>query len=325
MFPEAYCQLLNETNQPIPQPLSLLLSEARRREEKRTAKRVANRKSACTSRARKKAFVEEMTKTNARLKRQAVILSLLPDLVVAIKLDGEITFCSAQVGRVLRRDEDSLVGTNINDILVPNSRKEISGLIDKLIAAEKAVLDDSKEDSNKEGDESGGSSNLGNNSSAAIVSEQSEQGFPPLAVVKVNSRNNQTHIDDVTGEAVTPNNAGARLSSLQHKPERFKQSRDEASSSLRAEQDDRKIAKESGVNFENQEDNSSSTSTDSLLNGVEDKRKKSRALENGSDDSGYRQSNESESGADSSSSTDTSNNGTCLNNMIDFFVVVALF
>lgn len=94
---EAHVRLLMSTNQPIPQPLNLLLADARRKEEKRTAKRVANRRSACTSRARKKALVEEMTKTNIRLKRQALILSLLPDLVMAISIDGEINFCSDQV------------------------------------------------------------------------------------------------------------------------------------------------------------------------------------------------------------------------------------
>lgn len=293
---EAYCALLRETHQPIPQPVTLLLNEARRREEKRTAKRVANRKSACTSRARKKAFVEEMTKANARLKRQAVILSLLPDLVMAIKLDGEITFSSAQVGRVLRQDADNLVGTSINDILVPTSRKDLAQLIDKLVAAEKAALDECKE-----GDESGGSSNSANNSSAAVVSEQSDQGFPPLSIVKVNSMKNEMHRDDVTGESVTANNAGARLSSLQHKPEG---NQDTTTSSNQINRDDRKLA-----NFENQEDVSSSTSTDSLLAGVEDMRKNRAGNENVSDDSGYRQSVESGSRGDSSSSTDISNNG----------------
>ena len=35
--------------------------QQRRQEERRRLKRAANRKSACTSRARKKAYVEEMT------------------------------------------------------------------------------------------------------------------------------------------------------------------------------------------------------------------------------------------------------------------------
>jgi PAS domain-containing protein len=98
---EAHVQVLRDTNQVIPQPVAMLLADARRKEDKRTAKRVANRKSACTSRARKKALVEEMTRTNARLKRQAMILALLPDLVIAITIDGQITFCSAQVSKGL--------------------------------------------------------------------------------------------------------------------------------------------------------------------------------------------------------------------------------
>ena len=70
--------LLQQLNQPVPQYLGLLLAEARQKQKKKNAKRVANRKSASTSRARKKALVEEMTRTNARLKRQALILALLP-------------------------------------------------------------------------------------------------------------------------------------------------------------------------------------------------------------------------------------------------------
>uniref|UniRef100_A0A7S3VAF3 PAS domain-containing protein n=1 Tax=Chaetoceros debilis TaxID=122233 RepID=A0A7S3VAF3_9STRA len=180
---EGHVQLLRDTSQPVPNAVQVLLAGARKVEEKRAAKRIANRRSACTSRARKKALVAEMTKTNARLRRQAVILSLLPDLVIAIKVDGEITFCSAQVERVLRHKVRDMVGANIGEVLTPSSRAHISGLIDKLVAAEKQML----EESNKEGDESGRSSNSGNNSGAAIVSEQSDQRFP-LSVVNVKSQ-----------------------------------------------------------------------------------------------------------------------------------------
>ncbi len=330
---ETHCHLLREANQPIPQQVALLLAEARRREEKKNAKRVANRKSACTSRARKKAFVEEMTRMNARLKRQAVILSLLPDLVIAIKLDGTITFCSAQVGRVLRHDVEKLIGANINNLLIKNSRKDLARLIHKLAAAEKAALE---ENNNKEIDESGRSSNSGNQSTAAVVSESSEQGYPPLSVVKVNrshkSYNNNnsssngnnnskpTHTDDVTGATVTANNAEARLSSLQHKPDGKKSTDDTTNTTVPANssgltslphKQDKKVSSKgsgSGTNFESQEDVSSSTSTDSLLNGVEDKRKTNvRQRENGSDDSGYRESEESTSRDTSSSTSDTSN------------------
>jgi len=342
---EAHVQLLRDANQPVPQPVSLLLAEARRREEKRTAKRVANRKSACTSRARKKALVEEMTRTNAKLRRQAMILALLPDLVITIKVGGEITFCSAQVERVLRHKVGDMVGANISQLLIPSCREALAKLVEKLLAAEQAALDNNNK---QQVDESNGSQNSAGNASAAIVSEQSEQGFP-LAVVKVNSHNpavtgdvsdssgsgnnraptpeerakgrcnrgddssstvtkqlrkanealdsnvrrhnaqllskTGSHKDDVTGASVTANNAGARLSSLQHNV------------------------------VETLEDNSCSTSIDSLFAGVEDKRVKSRistaANGNTSDDSGYRESGESDpSREDTSSSTsDTSNGG----------------
>jgi PAS domain-containing protein len=94
---EHHVNLLRELNHPIPHQVWQLLLEQRAIEEKKMAKRLVNRKSASTSRARKKKLVEEMAQNNARLRRQAIILSLLPDLVMAITTDGEITFCSGQV------------------------------------------------------------------------------------------------------------------------------------------------------------------------------------------------------------------------------------
>jgi len=385
---EAHVNLLRDANQQVPQPISLLLAEARRREEKRTAKRVANRKSACTSRARKKALVEEMTRTNAKLRRQAMILALLPDLVIAIKVDGEITFCSAQVERVLRHKVDDMVGANILQLLLPSCREALFKLVEKLLAAanEQSALDDSHKHNQVIVDEGGGSANFGGNGSggAAIVSDPSEQGFP--TVVKVQSRthspgtredvsdstgntdmkspnrsprspdqlnsgltrlmssssskgqssnkdssssggdesstsavakqlhkanealdsnvrrhnaqlmstkgdfrvNKLAHKDDVTGASVTANNAGARLSSLQVNP-----------------------------TLDTLNDTSSSTSTDSLFAGMEDKRIKARVNgrtsgtgEVASDDSGYRESGESDpSREDSASSTSDTSNG----------------
>lgn len=177
---EAHVRLLQDTNQNVPQPLALLLADARRKEEKRTAKRVANRKSACTSRARKKALVEEMTRTNAKLKRQALILSLLPDLVVAITVDGEITFCSAQVERVLRHSVNDLVGSNLMDILLPASKEALQHLIGVLLAAE---ANEMTSQSNRNKEDNGGSlsSSAESSNDVAIVSEQSF----PLSVVKV--------------------------------------------------------------------------------------------------------------------------------------------
>jgi PAS domain-containing protein len=137
LFTEQRVNLMQQLNQPVPQYLALLLAEARRKHKKKNSKRLANRKSASTSRARKKALVEEMTRTNARLKRQALILSLIPDVVVAISSDGEITFCNAQAERVLHHKVDDLIGAKLSDLLVPASREALSTLVKGLASAEK--------------------------------------------------------------------------------------------------------------------------------------------------------------------------------------------
>lgn len=202
---ENHVKLLQSMKQPVPQSVALLLADARRKAEKKTAKRVANRKSACTSRARKKALVEEMTRTNARLRRQALILSLLPDLVIVISQEGEITFCSAQVERVLRHKIDNLIGSDIRDVLIPASRTALGKLVAQLTnPSEKPANGDgrarrpargdggqqgarrNKPRDEENGNVSGASSGSGAVSSgaAAVVSDQSF----PLSVVKVESK-----------------------------------------------------------------------------------------------------------------------------------------
>jgi hypothetical protein len=159
-----------------------------------------------------------MTRTNARLKRQALILALLPDLVVAINASGEITFCSAQVERVLQHKIDDLIGAQLSSLLVPASRDALSSLVDELVNTDKRrVSGDAqptqarhgakrrmREQRNSSGDtaESKAAMGIGNGpgnaagrggssqesgedtSAAAIVSEQSF----PLSVVEVDSK-----------------------------------------------------------------------------------------------------------------------------------------
>lgn len=96
--------------------------------------------------------------------------------------------------------------------------------------------------------------------------------------------------DDVTGASVTANNASARLSSLQHKPEMAQPEKDDEKASC----------------FESNGDQSSSD--DSLLAGVEEKKKREG---NTSDDSGYRESNDSREETSSSGSDTSQSNGTC--------------
>eukprot|EP00594_Rhizosolenia_setigera_P018611 CAMPEP_0178957728 /NCGR_PEP_ID=MMETSP0789-20121207/11110_1 /TAXON_ID=3005 /ORGANISM="Rhizosolenia setigera, Strain CCMP 1694" /LENGTH=608 /DNA_ID=CAMNT_0020640079 /DNA_START=185 /DNA_END=2011 /DNA_ORIENTATION=+ len=127
-----------------------------------------------------------MTKTNIRLKRQALILSLLPDLVMAISIDGEINFCSDQVERVLKHNVDVLIGSNLNDILLPTSRPTLHNLINTLVEAEANEMRSHKSRGKEEENEKGSATSDSSND-VAVVSEQSF----PLSVVKVlGSENN---------------------------------------------------------------------------------------------------------------------------------------
>lgn len=135
LFPEHQATLFKQWNQPIPPSLQILLQEARKQNTKRNAKRLANRKSASTSRARKKAFVQTMTEMNTQLKRQAQILSLIPDVVVCVNVStGRITFCSStvQIQRVLRYTED-LVGRAFEGLVVPSSRAVLEAFLQKTL------------------------------------------------------------------------------------------------------------------------------------------------------------------------------------------------
>ena len=78
---EAHVRHLQETSQPIPPSVAILLASARRRENKYKAKKLANRKSAYASRQRKKAKINAMTMDNAKLRRESAILYSLPDPV----------------------------------------------------------------------------------------------------------------------------------------------------------------------------------------------------------------------------------------------------
>ena len=206
-------KLLTDAGQPIPQSLNLLLADARKKEERRINKRASNRRSASTSRARKKALVEEMTRLNAQLRRQALILSLLPDMVLAINADGVITFCSAQAERILQHNSEDLVGAKLSQLLVPSSRDALSGLVDELVATQSKAAanaanaaDDDEGDGaeNAEGDGApredgadgarpgrrGQKKARSSEDGAVVVSEHSEQSFP-LSVVNVKNRSKQ--------------------------------------------------------------------------------------------------------------------------------------
>jgi len=232
---EAHVKQIRDAQQSVPQSVALLLADTRRKEEKRQAKRLANRKSACTSRARKKALIEEMTKENAKLRRQALILSYLPDPVVVISAEGVITFCSMQAERVLKHDVSGLIGANIEDIIVPSSREAIRRLIHDLVIAEQRALSSSVDESGDandhrhhrgEGDPNAAVESESNNSDrennsagrgAHQVSEHSsEESLPPLSEVKVKA-GLTTSTEVAAGEDVSDSSGGSPSKNGQRK------------------------------------------------------------------------------------------------------------
>mmetsp|Transcript_20762 Transcript_20762/g.33966 ORF Transcript_20762/g.33966 Transcript_20762/m.33966 type:complete len:817 (+) Transcript_20762:170-2620(+) len=206
---ESHAKELKDGGYQLPQAVAILLADARRKEEKRQAKRIANRKSACTSRARKKAKIDQLMNENAQLRRLELILSYLPDPIIVVSPAGAITFCNTQVERVFKHKVSDLVGVNIEDLMIPKSRGVMKKLIRDMLAAEQELSDPSLngDDAKKVagGDISGGSDGqpFGNSDHSAF----------PLLEVKVNS----TQVD--AGEDVSDSDENRR-----HSPNRKKSS-----------------------------------------------------------------------------------------------------
>ena len=103
------------------QHLQLMLEEKSRQEEKKRLKRAANRKSACTSRARKKQLVQDMTKANETLRQHAQIMDLLPDLIIGVDRRGTVHFVSKSVLWKLQYPNSTIVGASLFDLCTPET------------------------------------------------------------------------------------------------------------------------------------------------------------------------------------------------------------
>lgn len=71
-------------------------------EMRKNAKRAANRRSASTCRQRRKFLVENMADANDRMRKRARVLSLLPDMILAMRRDGVITYASENCSHFLQ-------------------------------------------------------------------------------------------------------------------------------------------------------------------------------------------------------------------------------
>lgn len=100
---------------------------------------MANRKSAFSSRMRKKAQVEYMEQENQRLLRESIILDSLPDPVVAADVDGVVTFANARTGRMLQINHREIVGINIRTFVARESKEELNRMISDVVNAERSM------------------------------------------------------------------------------------------------------------------------------------------------------------------------------------------
>jgi PAS domain-containing protein len=97
----------------------IVIEDIQRKEQKLIQKRAANRKTAAASRSRKQQLIDELISSNAELRRQALVLSYLPDACMAIDVTGKIMFCSPQVQRILGYKIEEMEGANIERLLAP--------------------------------------------------------------------------------------------------------------------------------------------------------------------------------------------------------------
>eukprot|EP00804_Cyclotella_cryptica_P010589 CCRYP_015168-RA/>CCRYP_015168-RA protein AED:0.05 eAED:0.05 QI:650/1/1/1/0.5/0.42/7/592/843 len=267
---ESHAKQLQDSHQPIPQHVAILLASARRREDKQNAKKLANRKAAFSSRARKKAHIDAMTQENMRLRRQAMILSFLPDPVVVIDVDGEITFCSAQMERVLQHKAEDLMRANIKWFISPDSRGKLRKMIQDVVTAEEQAIarQNIRDDDGLASDGNGGNNSSGSDPNVvSLRSSEQSYAMPKAKVYSSEDISNSSgdclikkpafeanyqlsfgreatigdngvpsakklkvHTDDVIGSSVTANNAGAKLSSLHY----HKNSKKKAESDLKS-------------------------------------------------------------------------------------------
>lgn len=106
-------------------------------EDKKEAKRAANRRSAHLSRKRKKMLLDDLKDENEGLRRKEQILRLVPDLVVAFDSSGCISFASHSAARFLDRTADELQDTSFWDMLSEDSENLVKGAFIDALAIER--------------------------------------------------------------------------------------------------------------------------------------------------------------------------------------------
>ena len=110
-------------------------------EDKKLAKRAANRRSAQLSRKRKKLFIEELKEENDDLRKKEQILRSIPDLIVVFDSGGKLWFVSHSVSRFLHFSPIELEGSSFWDRLCDDSVRLLKAAFMDALAARKSDCD----------------------------------------------------------------------------------------------------------------------------------------------------------------------------------------
>jgi len=112
-------------------------------EDKKQAKRAANRLSAHLSRKRKKMLIDDLKGENTELRRKEQILQAIPDLVVVFDSSGCMPFVSRSVTRFLDHAPEDLENSSFWDLLTEDSVQSIKSAFMDALAVKRPAEQDS--------------------------------------------------------------------------------------------------------------------------------------------------------------------------------------
>ena len=112
-------------------------------EDKKQAKRAANRLSAHLSRKRKKLLIDDLKDENVELRRKEQILRSIPDLIVVFDSSGCISFISHSVTRFINFTAEELEDTSFWDRLTEESVRLIKSAFMDALAVKRHSDEDS--------------------------------------------------------------------------------------------------------------------------------------------------------------------------------------
>lgn len=112
-------------------------------EDKKQAKRAANRLSAHLSRKRKKMFIDDLKDENVELRRKEQILRSIPDMIVVFDSSGCMSFVSHSVTSFLDFTSEELENTSFWDLLTEDSVRLIKSVFMDALAVKRPPKEDS--------------------------------------------------------------------------------------------------------------------------------------------------------------------------------------